>query len=97
MSPTKSAMAKSRRTNRNGENMSGYVAMSAQIAEPLVPRRGGSPMRTSPDINRAIARELYVDQVVNVVNGGSPNIKQGQMNLFNPKGQKGLQVDFSSK
>ena len=29
-SPTKSAMAKSRRTNRNGENaISGYVAMSA--------------------------------------------------------------------
>ena len=45
-----------------------------------------------PEVNRAIARELYVDSTVNVVNsklkGGG--IKPGQMNLFNPKGQKSL-------
>lgn len=38
-----------------------------------------------------IARELYVDSVVNVVNSSSPTVKAGQMNLFNPKGQKGLE------
>lgn len=66
--------------------------------DPRIPRKGNnSPLRLSPDINRAIARELYVDSVVNVVNEGSPTIKAGQMNLFNPKGQKNLQVDFSTK
>jgi len=43
-----------------------------------------------PDLNRAIARELYVDSTVNVVNPtGKMNgakVKPGQMNLFNPKG-----------
>ena len=47
-----------------------------------------SPIKMSPDINRAVARELYIDSTVNVVNkvNGKPNIKPGQMNLFNPKG-----------
>ena len=44
-----------------------------------------------PEINRAVARELYVNSTVNVVSGGgtrkSPNkVKPGQMNLFHPKG-----------
>ena len=50
-----------------------------------------------PEINRALARELYVDSTVNVVNPTSnspPKIKPGQMNLFNPKGQKNLQVQL---
>ena len=92
----KSVRQRVSKAEQNGAT--GYVAMSAQVAEPCVPpRRGASPLRLSPDINRAIARELYVDQVVNVVNTGSPSVKPGQMNLFNPKGQKGLAVDFSSK
>jgi len=49
-------------------------------------------MINDTEINRALARELYVDSTVNVVNpsnrrnGGK--VKPGQMNLFNPKGQK---------
>ena len=49
------------------------------------------------EVNRAIARELYVDSQVNVVNpsgqtGRLPKnaVKPGQMNLFNPVGIKGL-------
>ena len=44
----------------------------------------------SPDVSRAIARELYVDSTVNVVNptgrrSKSPSkVKPGQMNLFHP-------------
>ena len=46
--------------------------------------------RLSPDIHRALARELYVDSTVNVVNptgrrSKSPSkVKPGQMNLFHP-------------
>lgn len=44
-----------------------------------------------PEVNRAIARELYVNSTVNVVNPSSrkspSKVKPGQMNLFNPKGQ----------
>ena len=43
-------------------------------------------------MNRALARELYVDSTVHVVNPTSrrksDKVKPGQMNLFNPKGQK---------
>jgi hypothetical protein len=61
-----------------------------------------SPKRSilgnSPDINRALARELYVESTVNVVNPSSKNspgkVKPGQMNLFNPKGQKDLRLDL---
>ena len=48
--------------------------------------------RFDPEVNRALARELYVDSTVNVVNPsggkkGSPSkVKPGQMNLFNPRG-----------
>jgi len=48
----------------------------------------------SPELNRALARELYIESTVNVVNAGGKNspskIRPGQMNLFNPKGQKSL-------
>lgn len=41
-----------------------------------------------PELNKAIARELYVEDTINVVNPTnrkSPNkVKPGQMNLFNP-------------
>jgi len=71
------------------------------------PKRLSSPGRRSPlkspsrkyadytidtEINRALARELYVESTVNVVNPSnrrtSGKVKPGQMNLFNPKGQK---------
>jgi len=55
--------------------------------------------RLSPDVSRAIARELYVDSTVNVVNPSgqrkskSPSkVKPGQMNLFHPTGQR-IQVE----
>lgn len=65
------------------------------------PVRQGSPLRRGagtgyeysmdPEINRAVARELYVNSTVNVVNPSSrkspSKVKPGQMNLFNPKGQ----------
>jgi hypothetical protein len=53
-----------------------------------------------PEVNRALARELYIDATVNVVNPagqkkGSPSkVKPGQMNLFNPIGQKQLTHEF---
>lgn len=80
-----------------------YISQSAQIQESSPVRSPGrrSPRKKlgydqdgvfDPEVNRAIARELYVDSTVNVVNprtkGGG--IKPGQMNLFNPKGQKSL-------
>ena len=47
--------------------------------------------RLSPDVSRAIAREMYVDSTVNVVNptgqrknSPSGRVKPGQMNLFHP-------------
>lgn len=64
------------------------------------PVRVGSPSKMAalnesgldPEINRAVARELYVNSTVNVVNPSSrkspSKVKPGQMNLFNPKGQK---------
>jgi hypothetical protein len=37
----------------------------------------------SPDINKQIAKELYIDSAVNVVKGkGKKAVKPGQMNLF---------------
>ena len=52
-----------------------------------------------PELNRAIARELYVDSTVNVVNpSGKMNgakVKPGQMNLFNPRGQPSLGISIS--
>lgn len=67
-----------------------YIAKSVQII-------GGNKVIVedpyllieSPSINKAIARELYIDKTVNVVTTGtnSPNkVKPGQMNLFNPSG-----------
>ena len=56
------------------------------------PSRKYADMTNDTEINRALARELYVESTVNVVNpsnrrnGGK--VKPGQMNLFNPKGQK---------
>lgn len=60
------------------------------------PGRRGSPERKYADItmdtevNRALARELYVESTVNVVNPSSRKsagkVKPGQMNLFNPRG-----------
>ena len=45
-----------------------------------------------PEVNRALARELYVDSLVNVVNpsakkGTGGKVIPGQMNLFNPSGK----------
>jgi len=41
-----------------------------------------------PEINRALARELYVEATVNVVDPNSRKangkVKRGQMNVFNP-------------
>jgi hypothetical protein len=41
-----------------------------------------------PELNRALARELYIQENINVVNTKdkkSPSkVKPGQMNLFNP-------------
>lgn len=63
------------------------------------PKRYASPGRRQenygvldPELNRALARELYVDSTVNVVNPSgrrksNAKVKPGQMNLFNPKGQ----------
>lgn len=51
-----------------------YVAQSAQIAESY--GRSRSPAKQAihqSDINRAIAREMYVDSTVNVVNPTSKN------------------------
>jgi len=56
------------------------------------PTRKYADFTHETEINRALARELYVESTVNVVNpsnrrsGGK--VKPGQMNLFNPKGQK---------
>lgn len=62
------------------------------------PVRGASPSKRygqqeytlDPEVNRAVARELYVNQTVNVVSASgkkSPSkVKPGQMNLFHPKG-----------
>ena len=86
-----------------------YVAQSAaaMYGENEVSRIGGNRSRSPnrgygggvplddevPEFNRALARELYVESTVNVVNPNSRSpakIKPGQMNLFNPKGQKNL-------
>ena len=71
-----------------------YVASTAQIESRYGERRQSpSPARMSPELNRALARELYVESTVNVVSPGknSPSkIRPGQMNLFNPKGQQNL-------
>ena len=57
----------------------------------------GTPLES--DLNRAVARELYVDSTVNVVNpkGRGANVKPGQMNLFNPKGQPSLGLSISKR
>lgn len=51
-----------------------------------------------PEVSRALARELYIEETVNVVNPGkrgSPGkVKPGQMNLFNPAGQKNLEISY---
>ena len=40
-----------------------------------------------PEFSRALAREMYVNEVVNVVKeGGKSSVKPGQMNLFCPQG-----------
>jgi hypothetical protein len=73
-----------------------FIASAAQISR----QRSPSPTRGfSPDINRALAREMYIESTVNVVSPGknSPaKIKPGQMNLFNPKGQKNLTVNYKA-
>ena len=51
-----------------------YIAQSAQIAEGF--GRSRSPAKQAvhmSDINRAIAREMYVDSTVNVVNPSNKN------------------------
>ena len=54
-------------------------------------RINGFDTGLDPEVNRAVARELYVNSTVNVVNPSSrkspSKVKPGQMNLFNPKGQ----------
>lgn len=52
------------------------------------------------ELNRAVARSMYVDATVNVVNPTASSgklrkdaVKAGQMNLFNPAGVKGLAPD----
>ena len=43
----------------------------------------------SPEVNKAIAKELYIDSVINVVSpkkGDKSGVIPGQMNLFNPIG-----------
>ena len=52
------------------------------------------------ELNRAVARSMYVDATVNVVNPTATTgklrkdaVKAGQMNLFNPAGIKGLPTD----
>ena len=46
-------------------------------------------MAFDPEVNRALARELYVESTVNEVNPRSKKspgkIKPGQMNVFNPR------------
>jgi hypothetical protein len=44
-------------------------------------------------VNKAIAKELYIDSVINVVSpkkSGKKGVIPGQMNLFNPVGQADL-------
>lgn len=48
-----------------------FVAHSAQIAENFTRSRSPAKQVFMNDINRAIARELYVDSTVNVVNNSS--------------------------
>jgi hypothetical protein len=54
-----------------------HIASTAQLASS--PKRGGrrspSPSKLSPEVNRALARELYIESTVNVVNPskGSPS------------------------
>ena len=67
------------------------------------PKRLNSPSKTqyiqsyiednqvslSPEVNKAIAKELYIDSVINVVSpkkGDKSGVIPGQMNLFNPIG-----------
>jgi len=72
------------------------VASTAQIGSR---QKSPSPNRLSPDVSRALARELYIESTVNVVNAGgrkSPSkVKPGQMNLFNPQGLKKKEMDNS--
>ena len=55
-------------------------------------KRPGSPLKTDlvndPLLNRAVARGMYYDEMVNVVRPGSPkkNVRYGGMNLFTSKG-----------
>ena len=55
-------------------------------------KRLGSPLKmdmvNDPFINRAVARGMYYDEMVNVVRPGSPkkNVRYGGMNLFTSKG-----------
>lgn len=89
-----------------------YTAQSAQLlasSPRRSPGRKSSPKKMrgigyanhfDPEVNRAIARELYVDSTVNVVNPGSKSagkVVPGRMNLFNPKGQKNLAVSVSKR
>jgi hypothetical protein len=66
------------------EIISGYVATTPYDSE----------------FNRAVARSMYVDATVNVVNPTASTgklrkdaVKAGQMNLFNPAGIKGMPTD----
>ena len=89
-----------------------YNAQSAQLlaSSPRRSPRKGSPRKRGgigyeanmfdPEVNRAIARELYVDSTVNVVNQGSKSANKvipGRMNLFNPKGQPKLAMSVSKR
>ena len=72
--------------------------MSQQQVSRSPARKSRSPRKTNdrtvdgiseldPEFRRTLARELYVDETVNVVNSSKKSqVKPGQMNLFNPKG-----------
>ena len=77
-----------------------YSPLRRRSTDKGSPVRSGSPGKRAvaigdytlgPEVNRAVARELYVNSIVNVVNPSSRKsarkVKPGQMNLFNPKGQ----------
>lgn len=111
-SPTKN-MKSVRQSSPSKLNQSKmYTAQSAQLlasSPRRSPGRKSSPKKMrgigyanhfDPEVNRAIARELYVDSTVNVVNPGAKSTSKvvpGRMNLFNPKGQKNLAVSVSKR
>ena len=97
-----------------GEGMLKYAREMKQ-QRPMSPKKSPKKMRPSspskiaqlgydhfsPEYHRAFAREVYYDEMVNIVRPtgkGSPKkqIKHGGMNLFTAKGQKGLRPNAKS-